>query len=821
MKPYLLLLIFLFLNASQSISQTIKPIEDGLSINRFYHQQGANYYLNAIDNNNTIYALLYDTITSTFNYGKEFSIIRLQVFNGLAWLTTKPIKLFKNNGLYAPLIRDIAVFKNEVYVIGNFDSSDNNLGAGIIKFNGSTWQSCNLDLKNDDPELLSVNRIEANENAMIIYGEISTAINQIINGIVIFDGISWQGIGANSLAGFNNTSTSGLNFKYVNNLLYVFEKNKTSADSIRIGGYSVLNIGVFVNGKFNTITPLNKKINDLIGFNNKLCVLTCNNLFYTNGISILDNNIWRHFPLPDSLYTTNYLGSMNNNNQLYLFFQNPNTNRIETYIFDGTQFKTSKGIYIANTYINLSFKNNAEKAIISGNFNTSSNDFFKHQFNSIAQITTENSSKVKAISFWDINENGVFDNNELLLNNVFISNNKAVKTKTNLLGIANLYFNANEIVKLSTYHHLDLNCNTQFNKTLSIDSNYLVYFPFVSSGNGKISIDILSNTNQKIISNFETYYYLNLSNSKTTNIMVNIKIKHSKKVKNLVFVNCQNRIIDQNDSQFIVSDNISPFEVKQYIFKLQYLENDFNINEKPSIIAQLLNSNSAAEKLEQTIVDSLNPNKKIATPDVINNRENKIRYHIYFQNTQSDTSINITVIDTFGSLLDLRKVVIGGASHPYTYSVENNVFRWHFKNIKLAPKAKNEEKSRGFVSFTTYTNEDSKVGDTIINSAAIYFDYQKPKFTNQAEVVFNKKTSILNTELNSTKLFYPNPNNGILYFNSDIFNHEKLTIIDNKGSIVLETENKDEVQLPANLMNGIYWIKNETNTINQCFILMR
>jgi len=109
----------------------------------------------------------------------------------------------------------------------------------------------------------------------------------------------------------------------------------------------------------------------------------------------------------------------------------------------------------------------------------------------------------------------------------------------------------------------------------------------------------------------------------------------------------------------------------------------------------------------------------------------KLLYLIRFQNTGNDTAFNIVIRDTLDNGIDVSGFLMGGASHPYRYTIKNgNQIEWTFDNIRLVDSNRNEKASHGFVGFLVSPKSSLVVGDVITNKASIYFDYNLPVVTN-------------------------------------------------------------------------------------------
>lgn len=140
--------------------------------------------------------------------------------------------------------------------------------------------------------------------------------------------------------------------------------------------------------------------------------------------------------------------------------------------------------------------------------------------------------------------------------------------------------------------------------------------------------------------------------------------------------------------------------------------------------------------LKQLVTGSYDPNDKteshagVLTQEEIDRGE-YLNYLIRFQNTGTDTAFTVVIRDTLEARLDVSSFEMIAASHDYNLSILNgNQLAWTFNNINLADSNVNEPASHGYVQFRIRPFPTLAPGDTIKNSASIYFDYNLPVLTN-------------------------------------------------------------------------------------------
>jgi uncharacterized repeat protein (TIGR01451 family) len=162
---------------------------------------------------------------------------------------------------------------------------------------------------------------------------------------------------------------------------------------------------------------------------------------------------------------------------------------------------------------------------------------------------------------------------------------------------------------------------------------------------------------------------------------------------------------------------------------------------------------------KQVVTGSFDPNDKteanagaITTAQL--SKGEYLNYLIRFQNKGSDTAFNITVRDTLESRLDPNSLQMISASHNYQLSIENgNKLTWQFNDIKLPYDGIDEPASHGYIAYRIKPLSSVHVGDTLKNSASIYFDYNLPVITNTEKTIVLDLTAPLPVSLISFNAF--------------------------------------------------------------------
>jgi hypothetical protein len=233
---------------------------------------------------------------------------------------------------------------------------------------------------------------------------------------------------------------------------------------------------------------------------------------------------------------------------------------------------------------------------------------------------------------------------------------------------------------------------------------------------------------------------------------------------------------------------------------------------------------------ERVITCGYDPNDK--TPDPLGVGEfgyiapdtETIEYLVRFQNTGTDTAINVVIKDQFDENLDWNSFELLGYSHDIelAMSVDGEI-SFIFNDIMLPDSNVNEIASHGFVKYKVDLLPGLPLETSIFNTAYIYFDLNPAVVTNTAintlHVVIDDASI---DELASERhvLVYPNPftETTTVYFGEDLTNHS-IQIVDPLGKLVYSsttlTGNKIEIEA-SSLTEGMYillLIENESNQV--------
>ena len=219
-------------------------------------------------------------------------------------------------------------------------------------------------------------------------------------------------------------------------------------------------------------------------------------------------------------------------------------------------------------------------------------------------------------------------------------------------------------------------------------------------------------------------------------------------------------------------------------------------------------------ELNQIVVNSYDPNDKTCLEGeevLFENADQYLHYLVRFQNTGSASAINVRVADQLDEKLDWTTLVVESLSHPGRTEIQNGRdLSFVFDDINLPHEAADPEGSNGFIAFKIKPKNTVVLGNTIENTAFIFFDFNPPIITNTTETTFVETLAVDDIPTITVEM-YPNPTSDILYINSDQL-LKKATIYNSLGQSVrikdLEGTNS-QIDM-SDLGVGVYFVSLQT-----------
>lgn len=245
-------------------------------------------------------------------------------------------------------------------------------------------------------------------------------------------------------------------------------------------------------------------------------------------------------------------------------------------------------------------------------------------------------------------------------------------------------------------------------------------------------------------------YTLVYKNRGTTTLNGTVAVNFDNNKMN--FISASENVTSQSSGQLLWNyNNLQPFESKAINVTFNLLPPPVNnIGDTILYLAAITpsaNDETAFDNsfvLPQRVIGSYDPNDKQCLEGSkldIAKIGDYLHYVIRFQNEGTDTAFNIVVADTLSNNLDWSSFEFIGSSHSCNPVLKNNKAEFFFENINLPYKAINEPASNGWVAFKIKPKPSVVIGDSVNNTAAIYFDFNLPVITNKATTIVSNSSS--------------------------------------------------------------------------------
>ncbi len=705
----------------------------------------------------------------------------IRKFNGVVWSTLIEIEGFNVS------ISAMTEYKGELYVGGSFNDFGNISGANsLVKWNGNSWSKVGSGLPGSTFPIVRT-MMEFN-GKLYVGGNLDSISGQMIGNIAIWDGSQWSaGPVCESEPGFYDQVSAMYVF---NNQLFVggnFSKVNASAcqNIFRYDGSQIHTLsngsGQGINGEVTGFEAY-KSMLYLYGYFSQVDTSNVKGLALYNGSKIV----------PLNAYPTDYVNSLISfNNNLYCAGPGFNSG-VEfyngtTWAQAGSQRITGEGVTLVN------YRN---RLYMFGGFISS--DSSPYLFTGSAMlIDSSDACMVLGRVYRDHNKNCLQeDGEEPIQGSVVRLAPIGISVYTDTAGFFRLFLekgNYAAVAKPVNYHAYSCTDSIPFSfSSIGTITDTLFFGLYVKDSLFDASVNLESSRARP---GFALTYYIEVGNygpaTKGGTLTVDL------------------------DSRFNFSNSVRNYDRKtgnrlEYDFSaLKYgqivrivingtLSNGAVIGDFAKSVAWFTTNGSDANNADNTdtlytlIRGSFDPNDKLVYPSGDNgyigtNLQQRLRYTIRFQNTGTDTAINVVVIDSISSLLDMETFSREGSSHDYNLEdLDGRVLKFTFNDIMLPDSNVNQSGSNGFVSFSMMPNSNISLGTIIRNNADIYFDFNDPVRTNTTMTVFNKGASVAsNFDKHQGILVYPNPGTGYATVKLGADIKAEIKIFDSRGNLVV------------------------------------
>lgn len=180
--------------------------------------------------------------------------------------------------------------------------------------------------------------------------------------------------------------------------------------------------------------------------------------------------------------------------------------------------------------------------------------------------------------------------------------------------------------------------------------------------------------------------------------------------------------------------------------------------------------------------------------------DEKLEYTIRFQNTGNDTAFTVTLRDTLDPNLDWNTFAPLSSSHPNEFVLDQRtgVLIFTFRAINLPDSTTNQVGSQGFVSYTISARSGLAENTLVTNRAGIYFDSNPPILTNTTANTLVSQIPGVSASKNVHRpkgievKVYPNPFSETLHFEIQSEREQRmlLEVFDLSGRLLFSSTGK-------------------------------
>ena len=179
-----------------------------------------------------------------------------------------------------------------------------------------------------------------------------------------------------------------------------------------------------------------------------------------------------------------------------------------------------------------------------------------------------------------------------------------------------------------------------------------------------------------------------------------------------------------------------------------------------------------------------------------------LHYVVNFQNTGTASANSIVIRHELNeSQFEISSLELLNSSHEVSARIEDNVIEFIFQNVNLSAL------DHGNILFKVKSRSSLMANDMVTNSANIFFDYNAPVQTNNANTVFGALAMGV-SELDNSVGLYPNPSKDVVMIKANSI-ITSIELYDVQGRLLqVNTGNNTEVKLDISTQPaGLYFVK--------------
>jgi uncharacterized repeat protein (TIGR01451 family) len=216
--------------------------------------------------------------------------------------------------------------------------------------------------------------------------------------------------------------------------------------------------------------------------------------------------------------------------------------------------------------------------------------------------------------------------------------------------------------------------------------------------------------------------------------------------------------------------------------------------------------------LNQTVVNSYDPNDitvkegEFISPQQV--EEDFLHYTVRFQNTGTANADRVRITLPLDANLNINTFQPVSASHAYRVYRDETGVTFIFNEIDLPYESANERGSHGFVTFRIRPAFGISTGESISETASIYFDFNSAIVTNTAVTTVREVATVAGVNKAAFSLV-PNPASGSVHIATaqGMDNGATVTVTDVLGkTLINQPLAVDGIINISNLSKGVYMV---------------
>jgi len=451
-----------------------------------------------------------------------------------------------------------------------------------------------------------------------------------------------------------------------------------------------------------------------------------------------------------------------------------------------------------------------------------------NELNEVIVACSNTLSKVQYFTFYDLNQNQIYDTEEPIYADAGVQVDPMVFTQysndatggTILLDIGNYVFStlSNPLWELTTS---PVEVPIEITEINSCDSIFFGFFP-----NQEESLIITAIQSPPTRCNEFITFEISAKNVGTTTEGGTLWLVADSNIQAVDFIQTPDTIVEPGLFGWHFTGLFPSQSINRKISLQIPGPPDFPLGENLNLFSyvdftdQVWVQNATGFRYQPEVRCSYDPNDKLVNPNRDGNYtlfDEFLIYTVRFQNTGNDYARDVVIRDTLDTNLDASTFQVLSSSHENQLSTtlaDGQFLTFDFSNIFLPDSTADFEGSQGYVSYLIKGVEGLAENTPIENTASIYFDFNPPIVTNTTQNVMVSEIPTTSTTAVEQLHFsiFPNPSKDQVQIIGENINQATMRLYDHLGRQLIEKQLQESNDLNlSKYPNGLYWIELSTS----------